>query len=241
MAKVSKTFLVDTVGQVTVTKRSNARRIKLSIRNNTPIVSIPRYLPFKTGLLFAAKNAQWINEHTTQSLLLDDGIQIGRGHTIAILPTDSTLSTRVTETTIVVRMPEEYSVDDIEVQDRIAKASVKALKKQLESELEQRVELWQDTVNLYPKKVKVKQLTARWGSCSSDKTITFSLFMAQLPEQLIDYIIVHELTHIKHMNHSKEFWAFVAQYIPDYKELRAELKKHKLELQPTGQFVQVSD
>lgn len=235
MSKVSKTFTLDEIGQVTVTKRTNSRRIKLSIRNNIPIVSIPRYLPFKTGLMFAVKNAQWIAEHTTQNLTLDHGVQIGRSHTIALQASaKDSISTRVTESSIIVRIPAEYEVDDIEVQDRIQKAAIKALKKQLEDYIFDRTLLWQDTMQAHPKKIKVKQLTARWGSCASDRTITFSLFMAQIPDELIDYIIVHELTHLDHMNHSAEFWEAVGRYIPNYKELRAELKTHKLELQPSG-------
>jgi predicted metal-dependent hydrolase len=102
----------------------------------------------------------------------------------------------------------------------------------MEDILPERIDMWQNTLELYAKRIKVKRLTSRWGSCSSDRTLTFSLFMAQLSLELIDYIIVHELTHIKHMNHSKQFWNHIGRFIPDYKALRAELKTHRLELIP---------
>lgn len=232
MPQVSKTFTIDTIGPVTVTKRANSKRIKLTVRGNTPIVSIPRYIPFKTGVLFAIKNKAWIEQHLTEQIELNHNVLIGTKHRIEILGTDDKLSSRVTKDKIIVRIPDHLSVEDIEVQDRIVKASHRALKSQLEELLAERIELWQDTLGVQPKRIKTKQLTSRWGSCASDRTLTFSIFMAQLPLELVDYIIVHELTHIDHMDHSKQFWANVERYLPDYKYHRDQLKSFKLELMP---------
>lgn len=73
--------------------------------------------------------------------------------------------------------------------------------------------------------VSIRQQKTRWGSCSRDKNLNFNVKLAVLPAKLADYIIVHELCHLKEMNHSPRFWKLVAQTFPDHKELRKELKK----------------
>ena len=80
-------------------------------------------------------------------------------------------------------------------------------------------------MNLYPKKVSFRKAKTRWGSCSSKDFISLNIALAALPRTLSDYIIIHELAHIKHKNHSKAFWALVGKYYPNYKEARDELKK----------------
>ncbi len=77
-------------------------------------------------------------------------------------------------------------------------------------------------------RVSIKQQKTRWGSCSSGNNLNFNYKILFLPENIADYIIVHELCHLKELNHSKRFWALVGKYIPDYTELRRELRKYNL-------------
>ena len=62
--------------------------------------------------------------------------------------------------------------------------------------------------------------------CSSRKNLNFNYKLAYMPQEIMDYVVVHELAHLQHMNHSQEFWQLVEQYIPDYKERRKWLKEH---------------
>jgi predicted metal-dependent hydrolase len=75
------------------------------------------------------------------------------------------------------------------------------------------------------KKVFIKNHRSRWGSCSSKGNLNFNYRLVHLPEHLADYVVVHELCHLKCFNHSADFWTLVAQALPDYKKLRAELRK----------------
>jgi predicted metal-dependent hydrolase len=75
-------------------------------------------------------------------------------------------------------------------------------------------------------RISIKQHETRWGSCSSKKNLNFNYRLYFLPLQLVDYVVAHELSHLKHMNHSKDFWDCVAQTIPDYKQRRSELKQY---------------
>lgn len=73
-------------------------------------------------------------------------------------------------------------------------------------------------------KFSIKNQATRWGSCSKKGSLNFNYQVFKLAPKLADYIIVHELCHLKEFNHSKRFWGLVAETIPNYLELRKELK-----------------
>jgi predicted metal-dependent hydrolase len=77
-------------------------------------------------------------------------------------------------------------------------------------------------------KITIKNQKTRWGSCSRKGNLNFNYKIALLPERLADYIIVHEICHLGEFNHSRKFWNLVAQTIPDYSEIRNELKRSEL-------------
>jgi len=74
-------------------------------------------------------------------------------------------------------------------------------------------------------RITIRDQKTRWGSCSSKGNLNFNYRLAYLPEELLDYVIVHELAHRIYMNHSENFWQKVAQYFPDYKICRKKLKE----------------
>ena len=73
-------------------------------------------------------------------------------------------------------------------------------------------------------KVFIKNQKTRWGSCSAKRNLSFNYKLFFLPENLRDYIIIHELCHLKEMNHSKNFWSLVAIQVPDCKALRRQVR-----------------
>jgi predicted metal-dependent hydrolase len=84
--------------------------------------------------------------------------------------------------------------------------------------------------NLRPKKVRISSARTRWGSCSTSGTISLTWRLVMAPPEVIDYVILHELAHIPHPNHSKDFWKAVAGLMPDYKKHLNWLKKHGKDL-----------
>ena len=76
------------------------------------------------------------------------------------------------------------------------------------------------------KSVAISSARSKWGSCSFDNAIRYSFRLLYAPKDVIEYVVVHELAHTKHKNHSAAFWAEVAKHQPDWKEKRNWLKRH---------------
>jgi len=74
-------------------------------------------------------------------------------------------------------------------------------------------------------KISIRNQSSRWGSCSRKRNLNFNYKIALLPRKYMDYIIIHELCHLKEMNHSRRFWELVARQAPQYKQLRKEIRK----------------
>jgi predicted metal-dependent hydrolase len=77
-------------------------------------------------------------------------------------------------------------------------------------------------------KISVKRLKSKRWSCSSNKNISLNLYLIHLPEKFLNYVIIHEVCHLLEMNHSKIFWSLVEKLCPDYKKIRKEMKKIKI-------------
>ena len=105
------------------------------------------------------------------------------------------------------------------------KEEIERLRRRAKEELPPRVEFFAALMGLTPTSVKITAARKRFGSCSSKNGLCFSLFLMQYPPEAIDYVIVHELAHIKHKNHSPAFHALIAQYLPDHRARRAMLKE----------------
>lgn len=96
--------------------------------------------------------------------------------------------------------------------------------------LPQRVCYYSSIMNVEPAGVKITSAGRRWGSCSSRNSLCFPYRIMLLPPELIDYIVVHELAHVRVKNHSHDFYDEVAKYMPDYKARISALKKIELDI-----------
>ena len=93
-----------------------------------------------------------------------------------------------------------------------------------------RLEYFNNIYNFNFEKIKIRSQRTCWGSCSRRKNLNFNYRLAFLPEHVVDYVVVHELCHLGEFNHSSKFWDLVARTIPDYLNIRKELRRHSLGL-----------
>ena len=89
-----------------------------------------------------------------------------------------------------------------------------------------RVEHYASFLDVEYGRITVRNQRTRWGSCSGKKNLNFNCLLMLTPTEVIDYVVVHELCHLKEMNHSKDFWAEVERVLPDYRERRLWLKRN---------------
>ena len=109
----------------------------------------------------------------------------------------------------------EYPVSEEEI------AKLKALEKQV---IPPKVEYYSALLGVKPERVSITRAKTRFGSCSAKNTLNFSCYLMLFDEKAIDYVVVHELCHIKQKNHSPSFYALIAQVMPDYKQREKILK-----------------
>ena len=107
----------------------------------------------------------------------------------------------------------------------LSEQQIDALKKAAKEYIPNRVLEYSEIIGLKPSGIKITSARTRFGSCSGKNSLCFSYLLMQKPLEAVDYVIVHELAHIKHKNHGKRFYALVEKYMPDYRE-RNRLLKH---------------
>ncbi len=93
-----------------------------------------------------------------------------------------------------------------------------SLKEKAELLIDPLVKKWAKIMEVDPKSVGYRYNKSRWGSCSGQNRLNFNTKLAMMPTEFVEYVVVHELSHIRHKNHSKEFWAEVERFLPDYKK-----------------------
>ena len=106
----------------------------------------------------------------------------------------------------------------------LTEAETEALRQKAKAHIPPRVTYWAQRMGLAPAAVKITSAHTRFGSCSSKDTLCFSLYLMQYPPEAIDAVVVHELCHMRHRNHSPAFYAEVERWLPDYREREKLLK-----------------
>lgn len=156
----------------------------------------------------------------------EHGMQIGKSHTLIIRPVAATKPSVTRHgQQIIASLPEGSTPGDPAATRSIRDVVIEALRIEAKSYLPKRLAYLAKQGGYSYDKVRFSHASGRWGSCSSSGTISLNIALMKLPFELIDYVLVHELSHTVHMNHSSEFWETVEQGDPHYKAHRRELKK----------------
>ena len=93
-------------------------------------------------------------------------------------------------------------------------------------EIKEKLKYYSSIIGVSYNDVRIKEQKTRWGSCSKKGNLNFNWKLIMAPAWVLNYVIVHELCHLRYLNHSKEFWSILANYMPDYKNATAWLKEN---------------
>jgi predicted metal-dependent hydrolase len=110
------------------------------------------------------------------------------------------------------------------------KALFKYMQRQAREVFANRVEIFSKQMDLHPASVSVRGQKTRWGSCSSEGRVNLNWKLLAAPPEIIDYVVIHELAHLRHMNHSPQFWDLVTDHFPGHREAKRWLRGHEAEI-----------
>jgi predicted metal-dependent hydrolase len=225
-----KEFSLDERTTITVYKRKASRSLKLSIGPTGKIrVSIPTWAPYTAGLAFARSRQAWIEAQLPQEGSLQEGQSIGKAHHLHF-KTDNLIKApvgRLRTTEAVVSYPALLSIEHPSVQKAAQAVSVRALRAQAEALLPGRLATLATKHDFTYHSVSIKVLKSRWGSCDSDKNIVLNLYLMKLPWENIDYVLLHELTHTRILQHGPKFWSAMEDVLPNVKQVRKSMRAYK--------------
>lgn len=207
--------------------RSKRRTIALIVeRDGSVTVRASQKMSGKAIEEFVQKHAKWVEKKQAeiQAIVRENPRQYRAGETFLYLGQAYPLE-------IVSNAKRKLALDGAfklaESAQRDAEAVFRSwYRDQARKLIDERVAHFADQYQLQAKKIRITSARTRWGSCSSKGTLSFSWRLVMTSLAVIDYVVIHELAHTVHHNHSKRFWQLVEDWMPDYRERRKQLRQY---------------
>jgi predicted metal-dependent hydrolase len=229
--------------------RSNRRKtIALQVKNSQVIVRAPDFVKVEYIDNLIRLKSTWLakkiaqqqlatnkpsqcssNNFNLNNLLYIDGVP----HNIVICFGRQKVHHDLAEKTLRVFIASryrQYEMSSSAIVQRVKSLIEQWFKASINDYLCQQLPLFSEKTLLHAKAFKVRKYKARWGSCNSRGELSFNYLLKMLPPWVVDYVIVHELCHLKHMNHSTSFWQLVENHCPEFYLAKRWLKKNQASL-----------
>lgn len=218
-------------------RRSRRRRRTMEITVDTKgavRVAAPNHVSSADIAAFVQARAQWIEKQRKASRATpseprrfvngESLLFLGREYVLRIHEgTNRYTEVRLEGSALAISLPQSHDASEVSA------PSVAALEAwyRLEAErvIANRLLHYQERVGVQPKALRMSNARTRWGSCGLGSTIRISWRLIMAPLSVIDYVIVHELCHLRHPNHGRRFWRLVGTILPDYEALRGHLRR----------------
>ena len=218
----------DEFGRISVRRSSRSRSMRASIApNGTLRVAVPSYAP-----LFMVKRMIHSSRTELRKLIssrpkitLTDGMQVGKSHSLHVRNGVST-SVRITGQQLILSLGPSDDLADDHIIHMVREHMRRLLRKEAKAHLPRRIAHLAQQHGYRYEKLRFTHASSRWGSCSSTGTISLNIALMNLPFELIDYVLLHELAHTVHMNHSKDFWAELSRGDSAFKAHKAQLRQY---------------
>lgn len=236
-SKLNRPVTVDMeeVGPVIFKTSSRARYLNIRIKPYGDVhVSVPLNMSMATAQrtvlqkkTWILKNLRKIKESEKKSILYDGSRDLTtRQHRIEVKPTSATgFRVELRNGLVRVHYPQRLKLTHSKVQAAVWQGLLAAYRKEAKAYLPARLEYFAKRHGFKYNKVFIKNHKSRWGSCSAKNNVNLSLHLMRLPDEVIDYVILHELVHTEIKNHSKKFWLRLEKVCPDVKRLRKRIRE----------------
>ncbi|MGE5309464.1 MAG: M48 family metallopeptidase [Sphaerimonospora mesophila] len=226
LAATAKTIHDEEFGDIHV-KRTKGATISVRPKpDGTLVAHLPYFVPVREIQRLINANRDQLRatrRKTSAGKTYQNGDLIGKSHHLRIHtgPRES-VKLHDLDAVVTIRLDASAAQASQLVKDGVAKA----LRKEAKAYLPRRLAYLSMQTSLRYDRVRFTHAKSRWGSCSSNGTISLNIMLMTLPNELIDYVLLHELTHTKHMNHSPAFWRQLEQICPDAKGKRRLIKRY---------------
>lgn len=222
------------LGPIEIERVARARNIRISVRRGRVRVAYPWLSSRERALQFLETKLDWARatlekqQRTEAEHIIRPPFRT-RQHELRIVTDEQATrpTVRVTSDAITLRCSPSVEITDEDIQELIKRGVTEALRHEARELLPAMVESASHRTELGYRSISVRATRSKWGSCSSRNDLSLSVYLMLLPDHLIDYIIVHELCHTVHRNHSAAFHALVDHHLGGReKELNRELKQY---------------
>lgn len=224
-------------GSIDVRLRSNPRAkrliLRLDARTGEPVATCPQGISAEKVGQFLHSHVDWLLERCKAR---QPNTPFEHGAVVPVRAIPHTLE-HVDEARGTVRLLEEEAEHFLLVsgnESHMSRRVTDWLKKQARQDLTASVAVHAEKLGRRPSAIRIKDTTSRWGSCSSDRVLSFSWRIIMAPPRVLDYLAAHEVAHLREMNHSDRFWAHVADLCPDFETGRRWLREHGRDLHRYG-------
>ena len=226
--------------EIKLKKSFKAKNISIKIKPFEGIlVTVPMLVSFKLAEYFVKTKIKWINKNLNKVQKQEQSYTFfsanssfkTRSHLVNITSTELSKNTvHIENTNVKVLISKKLSISSEENQLYIRNIILEIWRKEAKEYLPKRVKALAIDHDFNYQKLTIKNTKSRWGSCSFDNNINLSLHLMRISNELIDYVILHELVHTKVKNHSSKFWETLEKHCPNSKILDKELKKYSLRI-----------
>ncbi len=198
--------------------------LRLDARTGEPVATIPPGLSLNRIEVFLKDHVDWLLSRAEQR---PSAVPFVSGAEIPVRDVAHKL-VHVGQSRGTVRQLVEGESHSLLVsgdEDHMSRRVTDWLKKQARADLESAVDHHASALSVKPAAIRLKDTTSRWGSCSSNRILSFSWRIIFAPPPVLDYLAAHEVAHLREMNHSSRFWALVEETCPDFEEAKIWLKE----------------
>lgn len=232
-----------------IIRSSKRKTVGLQVKKGNVVVRAPYYVNEKQIANLIEQKQHWLNKHVErqrekvsfptkfkdQSVLLIEG----KPKKLVVKFYEQNCYTPKAQTKIIIEEEHQLKLylalkfkeaGEAELSKKIKSQLEYWLKSKAESLIEESLKFHSESMGLSYSSIKIRQYKSRWGGCNSKGQLSFNYLLAMTPRRVIDYVVVHELSHLIHLNHSQDFWLLVGKYLPNYHEAKNWLKENQSRL-----------